>query len=449
LSRATQIFGKETLLTAAPTPRLRIFVFCDFMPKPDQASGDRRFFALLEMMARHHDVDLCIQFDEANRRFTEESSAIANTIPRYRKMLEDAGVRILPWGWKHFGAALANKRYDVGFFEFWTVAQLYAPVFARVQPGAKIVIDSVDVAFVRLQAGVALGVEKSDALLAKDNELAVYRNADAVIVVTAEDEVILRNEPNMPRTFLLPNIVPIRPRAKRPPSHNILFIGGFKHPPNGDGVLWFVREVWKEIRTAVPTASFTIVGSYPTPEILALHDPAGGVTVTGYVPDANPYLDATAVSVAPLRYGGGMKGKVSEALGCGLPVVTTAAGAQGFGGDNGTHYFETDNPKLFAQYVVQLLQDPAKQESVGLAGQSLVANICGPHAVEANLVKMLEEVVPSTPITRTFSASWLTYSVGFKVVRPFRTLLAEGGALYSLFTRLQTRYLKQSQHRSQ
>lgn len=415
------------------------------MPKPDQASGDRRFFALLEMMARHHDVDLCIQFDEANRRFTEESSTIADTIPRYRKMLEDAGVRILPWGWKHFGAALADKRYDVGFFEFWTVAQLYAPVFARVQPGAKIIIDSVDVGFVRLQAGVALGVENADALQAKESELAVYRNADAVIVVTAEDEVILRGEPDMPQTFLLPNIVPIRPRARRIPAHNILFIGGFKHPPNGDGVLWFIREAWTEIRAAVPSATFTIVGSYPTPEILALHDPPGGVTVTGYVPDADPYLDATAVSVAPLRYGGGMKGKVSEALGCGLPVVTTAAGAQGFGGTSGTHYFETDDPKLFAQYVVQLLHDPAKQESVGLAGQNLVANICGPDAVEAGVVKMLQKLVPDTPPTRTFSASWVTYSVGFKAARPFRSLFAEGGVLQPLFTRLQSRYLKHSQ----
>lgn len=412
------------------------------MPKPDQAAGDRRFLALLQMMAEHHEVDLCIKYDEGNRRFTEESNAIADTIPRYRKLLEDTGVNILPWGWKHFGAALAKKRYDIGMFEFWSMAETYASAFARTQPSAKIIIDSVDVAFARHQAGVALGVETPDSVQLKERELAIYRDVDAVIVITSEDEAILKAEPGMSALFLIPIIVPIRPRPSRVREKNLLFVGGFKHPPNADGIRWFLENVWERVRVEQPDATLTVVGSHPTQEVRAWHNPAVGVTVTGYVPDTDSYLDAATVSVAPLRYGGGMKGKVAEALGCGLPVVTTAAGAQGFGGTNAVHYFETDDPQMFATYVVRLLGSPAEQEKIGVAGQSLVARICGTDIVAEKLDEMLHELVPATLPARQFSWAWTRYALTFAAAKPLQSLIREGGVLHKPFLRLQSRFLK-------
>jgi GT2 family glycosyltransferase len=109
----------------------------------------------------------------------------------------------------------------------------------------------------------------------------------------------------------------------------LLFVGGFGHPPNVDAMLWFTKEVWPTILEKYPTLHMTIVGSNPSAEIKALSGPM--ITVAGYVPDKR--LDELYAShklvVVPLRLGGGIKGKVVEALWHGLPIMTTPVGAEG------------------------------------------------------------------------------------------------------------------------
>jgi glycosyltransferase involved in cell wall biosynthesis len=89
----------------------------------------------------------------------------------------------------------------------------------------------------------------------------------------------------------------------------------------------------------------------PTPEIMAMGD-LPGVEVLGFVPDTRPFLDEASVSVAPLRFGGGMKGKVTEALAYGLPVVSTSVGAQGLQAQNGIDMVITDNADEFARAIL-------------------------------------------------------------------------------------------------
>ena len=117
---------------------------------------------------------------------------------------------------------------------------------------------------------------------------------------------------------------------------------------------------------------------------------AEGVEYLGHVPDTTPYLDAAAVSVAPLRYGGGMKGKVNEALAHGVPVVTTSIGAQGFDAADGREMFIADEPLTFANAVVRLLGDRPLQEKIGAAGQALNARYCSPEVVETLIGEMME-----------------------------------------------------------
>ncbi len=89
-----------------------------------------------------------------------------------------------------------------------------------------------------------------------------------------------------------------------------------------------------------------------------------------------------------------MKGKVIEAMASGLPVVTTSVGAQGIKAVSGEHLMIADEPADFAQALIALLQDSARGERLGLAGQKHVAGMCGPEVVERNLEQMLRMVVP-------------------------------------------------------
>jgi glycosyltransferase involved in cell wall biosynthesis len=146
-----------------------------------------------------------------------------------------------------------------------------------------------------------------------------------------------------------------------------MFVAGFRHRPNVDAALWLMHHVLPKVREAVPDLTTILAGSNPPPEVTALA--TDDVVVTGYVSD--PLLHrlyrTASVIVAPLRFGGGVKGKIIEALRFGVPVATTPAGAQGMVG--GTNYLEIgDTPNALADCVIRLLNDPELRATRALSG---------------------------------------------------------------------------------
>jgi len=140
-------------------------------------------------------------------------------------------------------------------------------------------------------------------------------------------------------------------------TKDIIFIGGFKHTPNIDGALWFVREIWPLILSILPDLKFYILGSHPTQEIQQL-DNNINIFVTGFVSDEEllQYYKNATIAVAPLRFGAGVKGKVIEALFNEKPIVTTSIGAEGL--DEAAEYMIIkDDPSEFAQSVIELYQN--------------------------------------------------------------------------------------------
>jgi len=135
----------------------------------------------------------------------------------------------------------------------------------------------------------------------------------------------------------------------------IAFIGGFQHQPNIDSVLWFTAEILPLIRRRLPDAVFYIVGSHPAPEVLALE--GDGIKVVGFVEDLREVLDRCRMSVVPIRYGAGIKGKIGTSLSYGLPCVATSIGAEGMDLTDGDGVLVADDPSDFADTVVQLYRD--------------------------------------------------------------------------------------------
>ncbi|WP_125076640.1 glycosyltransferase [Pseudoxanthomonas sp. SGT-18] len=158
------------------------------------------------------------------------------------------------------------------------------------------------------------------------------------------------------------------------PEHrrDILFVAGFAHPPNVDAACWFVREALPRIRERMPGVRTLLVGSNPHPDVQAL---AGdGVEVTGYVSDERlaAYYRAARVAVAPLRFGGGVKGKVLESLRFGVPCVTTSTGMQGLG-DAAGFMPRADDADGFAAAVLRLLADDGDWHRVSAASRGFIA----------------------------------------------------------------------------
>jgi glycosyltransferase involved in cell wall biosynthesis len=365
---------------------MRILFVDSQYPMPDRASADVRMFAIVRLLREQgHDCHYYVSDIES-----VEMLIGAEEVARYRDAVRRLGVITLER--IGFEQVLADQGYDLVFFKYFYPAEARIALVRIWQPQARVVVDSVDLVYARLRAKAevsGLAADRTDAERIKARELSTYAAADMVITVTEDEAKILGAElPGLP-VHVIPNIhdIPAAARSETPfPS--LLFIGTFTHEPNVDGVLWLAREVWPSVRSAHPDARLRIVGGYPPPAIQALS--GNGIEVMGYVPDTLPFLMESWVSVAPLRFGAGMKGKVGEAMAAGLPVVTTSFGAEGFGLVPGVHLVVADEPVAFVESVSNLIADRNLRLQIGGAGQTFIESRYSPAAVRRQLTSFIQ-----------------------------------------------------------
>ncbi|NVK52455.1 MAG: glycosyltransferase family 4 protein [Flavobacteriaceae bacterium] len=136
--------------------------------------------------------------------------------------------------------------------------------------------------------------------------------------------------------------------------NHFVFVGNFLHAPNVDAVLQLKKHVWKPIRKQLPKAEIHIYGAYPTQQILELHNEKEGFVLKGFVKEIQEVVLNAKVVLAPLRFGAGIKGKLTEAMLCGTPSVTTTIGAEGMHNDLPWNGFIEDDFERFAEKAVQL-----------------------------------------------------------------------------------------------
>lgn len=197
-----------------------------------------------------------------------------------------------------------------------------------------LVVDMVDVdsakwaALARSARPPLRWIYQREARLLARFEQTLAAHADTTILTTGSERDELRRLAPNARIEVIQNGVDaeaLRPPDAATPSETVVFCGVMDYAPNAEGAAWMAREVWPIVRRERPAAHFQIVGSSPTPSVLALADPRAGIEVTGRVPDVRPYLWRAALSVAPLRTAHGIQNKVLEAVAAGLPVVVTPA----------------------------------------------------------------------------------------------------------------------------
>jgi glycosyltransferase involved in cell wall biosynthesis len=332
---------------------MRLLVIADSYPMPDRASGDLRFWRLLKVIAKTNDVTFCITGDLTWQRSIVGYEDTGN----YRRRLEDLGISILD---SRPREAVMSMVFDVVLFEFFYCAEPLIDDIKLCLPRSRIIVDSVDVAYQRLlrKASVTGEAEHAKAArLVKKRELAVYKKADLVITVTEADARLLGEESMMIRTKVIPNIheVPPMDHATSRRSDVLIFVGSFLHEPNVDAMEYFCRDVLPLVHKDFPSVKLLIVGTSPPTSIQRLA--CDKVSVLGHVPDLSPYLYSSYISIAPLRYGSGMKGKVCEAMAHGLPVVTTTIGMEGIGLTPMKDVLIADTPVDFAKAIGHLLGD--------------------------------------------------------------------------------------------
>jgi len=353
--------GDAPALEADRGARTRVLVVDACMLTPDRDSGSLRMQAILELIVAEGGK---ATFVADNLEYREP----------YVGALREAGVEVLHAPWvRSIEALLASRgrEFDTIVLSRHYVAAKHLAVVRRHAPQARLVFDTVDLHFLRAERQAALeggAMAAAAARTQREQELALIRAADVTLVVSPVEKQLLAPLVPTARIELLSNIHDLKPPgAPREARAGIVFIGGFRHPPNVDAVLWYAREVLPLLRTRLPGVITTVVGADPPPPLLALatHD----LVIAGFVEDVDPLFAGARVSIAPLRYGAGVKGKVNQAMSYGVPVVATPAAVEGMGLTNGLDVLVAEQPQAFADAIVRAYTDDALWRKLALGGR--------------------------------------------------------------------------------
>jgi glycosyltransferase involved in cell wall biosynthesis len=287
-----------------------------------------------------------------------------------------------------------GKRYTIAILCDEYVASKYIAAVRKHCPQGTIVFDSSDVHYARhyREAKVTRNVRAlRRALQSKRRVLAVAGEADFTFVVSLVDKAILERDCPGVRAHVVSNIHTV-PGCARPFSQrrDTVFVGSFQHSPNLDAVHYFVREIQPLLRQAIVGIKVYIIGGDPPPSVkeLSSHD----VVVTGYVPDLAQYFENCRVSVAPLRFGAGVKGKVLTSLSYGVPVVASSIAVEGLYLTDGQDVLVADNPADFCKAVVRLYHGESLWNRLSKNGLEIVSQHFSFAAVRAELVRWLTNI---------------------------------------------------------
>ncbi len=234
---------------------------------------------------------------------------------------------------------------------------------------AKVLFNTVDLHWLRLEREAMLARDRIAmyrAMEMREREIYVTRLADATLVVSMAEKPLLESLVPGANVVWCPLMHDVPGHASGYERRNgLAFMGGYLHRPNVDAVEYFLDEIWPEIRVAAPDARFYAIGTN-MPEFLTTRADPGFVPV-GRVPDVSTLLAQVRLTVAPLRFGAGAKGKVITSLAHGVPCVITPIAAEGMG-LTGDELAIASDPKSFAAAAVEVYTDPDRWRSLSARG---------------------------------------------------------------------------------
>lgn len=382
-----QIAGNELDQAKDRTTKYRVLVLEHCTPTPNQDAGSVTTYNLLLLLR-----EMGFQVT-----FIPEDNLLY--LPEYTKNLQRIGVEVL------FAPYLTSveqhlqecgERYDLAFLFRPLVVERNIKAIRQYCPNAKILYYTHDLHFLRMSREAKLYQDSAKQKLADEmrfRELDALKSVDAGILVSEQElgkvKEYLTDE--KAKLYTLPLILSVPGTSKSfTERQDIVFVGGYQHTPNIDAVKYFVTEIMPFIRELLPEVRFFAVGSNPPEEIKALA--SDDVIITGFIDDLYSFLDKVRVSVAPLRYGAGIKGKIGTALAGGLPVVATTLATEGMKMTNEDNILIVDSPELFAEAIATLYHDEKLWNKISQNGLKFAEATWGADSVWEILANILRRL---------------------------------------------------------
>lgn len=361
----------------------RVLIIDAYTPTPDRDSGSLRLVNLMRLLRE----DGCaVAFFPAD----------GHNAGAYTQALQQLGVEAwhAPWlGSMPQWFVAHGRRFDVVIACRHYVADGVLPLARRLARQAKFVFDTVDLHHLREMRAAELDGDEAKRRAAertRARELELVRRADATWVVSATEKKLLAREAPEARVDIVSNVHAIVGSGQPFDARcDLLFVGGFRHPPNVDAVTWLADEIFPRVRSALPQVRLHLIGDDAPERVRALAS-RDGIEVHGYVPELAPWMEGARIALAPLRYGAGVKGKLNLSMAHGQPAVATRCAVEAMHLEDGRDVLIADGPEDFAAAVVRLYSDRALWERLSANGLDNVRRHFSFEAARAALRNALD-----------------------------------------------------------
>jgi glycosyltransferase involved in cell wall biosynthesis len=372
---------------------MKILVIAPEFPHAGSISGHRIVYERVRrLLARGHEVGVaCFRASAADEQRVEEWGGRLSDVLWLPDTRTGHPGHVPPWPWplrrtdnpairRAVGDLVERSGYALLLVEFSSMAgavywNRYLPAVRRVMS-----VHECETVAARRRAELMgygwAGLRerwRRDRLMTIEFEL--YRAFDLVLTLTPQEQYhLLQYAPDL-RVRVVPSGVDttfFRPAERPVPLDGIAFVGHFGHEQNRDAVRWFLKSVWPKVRDHHPGLLFYVIGPDPPPDIrdVSWSDPS--VVVTGRVEDIRPYLHRSFVFVCPIRMGSGMRGRLLEAMACGVPVVATSAAVEGIPVQPGGTCLIADDSNIMAAHIELLLDDTVLRQRLATRARALV-----------------------------------------------------------------------------
>ena len=246
--------------------------------------------------------------------------------------------------------------FDVAIISWWDLAEQFIPIISKFIE--RIIINTVDVEFVRLQRQNLLGIH---APFSVKKEISVYKKASKLWFVTEEDKNAVLEHINIPSSVIpiIQKHKPINSLLERKINKNhIYMIGNYIHAPNVDAALFLCKQIFPLLKEHYPDLELFVFGKWPPKELQECI--TSSIHITGIVYDLEKRLENMFCSFANLRWGAGLKGKVCESMAYGIPVIGTSIAFEGLKiqtQDNDQNCCLAHSPQEYLDAFIQLQND--------------------------------------------------------------------------------------------
>ena len=333
-------------------------------------------------------LQLIAQFLERDYKITFAAAAQKN-----KKAID-----LFPLGINEVAIELNNASFDVFvkelnptivLFDRFMMEEQFGWRVAENCPKALRILDTEDLHCLRKTRALCLKQQvpfSIDELLKQDitkREIAAILRCDFSLIISTFEMELLKNTFHIAENilmylpFLFDEITESQQKKWQSfeDREHFVFIGNFFHKPNVDAVLTLKNKIWTAIRKQLPKAEIHIYGAYVNQQIQELHNKKEGFIIKGFAEDADEVVENAKVVLAPLNYGAGIKGKLTEAMLCGTPSVTTTIGVEGMAGNFPWNGFVADDFSNFALKAVELYTNKPVWEQAQLNGIDIINSI--------------------------------------------------------------------------